>query len=134
MQEELNIQEVAELTGLSVHTLRYYERIGLLRGVERASNGHRRYSQRDIAKIVFLNKLRATGMHIRQMLRWNELYHEGDHTIPARIELLVEHQREVEAQIATLTENLDAIRKKISIYHQRLDEISYAGDKETVLS
>lgn len=134
MREELTIQEVAVLTGLSVHTLRYYERIGLLRGVERASNGHRRYSERDIAKIIFLNKLRATGMPIRQMLRWNELYRQGDHTIPARIDLLVEHQGDVEAQIAALTENLDAIRKKISFYHQRLEEIACAGAKETVSS
>ncbi|GAX40776.1 MerR family transcriptional regulator [Tolypothrix sp. NIES-4075] len=65
METELTIQQVATLTGLSVHTLRYYERNGLLELVNRAANGHRRYLTDDITRIEFLTRLRTTKMPIR---------------------------------------------------------------------
>lgn len=64
--------QVAVVTQLSVHTLRYYERIGLVAPICRASSGHRRYSSQDIAWIEFLTRLRATGMPIRQMQQFAE--------------------------------------------------------------
>ncbi|WP_211293193.1 MerR family DNA-binding transcriptional regulator [Brunnivagina elsteri] len=73
MDTELTIQQVASLTGLNVHTLRYYERNGLLKPVPRAANGHRRYSSVDIASIEFLTKLRMTGMPIRHMQKFAKL-------------------------------------------------------------
>jgi DNA-binding transcriptional MerR regulator len=118
----LTIQQASEISGLSEHTLRYYERIGLLKRVGRAANGHRRYSETDINRISFLNKLRATGMSIRQMKELNELYLAGDSTLGQRCELLEQHQRSVEAQIAQLTEYLEVIQYKINLYreHERL--------------
>jgi hypothetical protein len=66
--DQLTISEVAERTGLTRHTLRYYERDGLMLGVGRASSGHRRYSERDLGWIELITKLRATGQTSR--FRW----------------------------------------------------------------
>ena len=73
----LTIQEVAGRTGVSVHTLRYYERIGLLQPIERATNGHRRYTEQDVGGVEFFSRLRATGMPIRQMLEYARLVRAG---------------------------------------------------------
>jgi DNA-binding transcriptional MerR regulator len=69
----LTIRDVAEATGLSVHTLRYYERIGLIHPIDREENTHRRYSEDDVGWIDFLTKLRAIGMSIQQMQAYAEL-------------------------------------------------------------
>ena len=79
-QVQLTIQEAAEVTDLSVHTLRYYERIGLLLPVGRAANGHRRYSQQDISLIKSLNKWRQTGMPLVDIQRYVKLIQEGEAT------------------------------------------------------
>jgi DNA-binding transcriptional MerR regulator len=65
MDAELTIQQVSKCTGLSVYTLCYYERDGLLEPINRATNGHRCYSATNITRIEFLSKLRMTGMPIR---------------------------------------------------------------------
>jgi DNA-binding transcriptional MerR regulator len=116
MDDELTIQQVAELTQLSSHTLRYYERIGLLAPVDRAPNGHRRYSRQDIAWIEFLTRLRATGMPIRQMQQFATLRREGDETIARRRMLLETHQQTVQQQIDELSQNLSIIQAKIQHY------------------
>jgi DNA-binding transcriptional MerR regulator len=71
--DELTISEVAGRTGLTRHTLRYYERDGLMLGVGRAGSGHRRYSERDLGWIELITKLRATGMPIGEVRRYAEL-------------------------------------------------------------
>ncbi|MEO1166864.1 MAG: MerR family transcriptional regulator, partial [Chloroflexota bacterium] len=71
-------QEIADITGLPISTLRYYERIGLLDPVERAENGHRLYSDRDILRVEFLKRVRATGMSIKEMQHYVSLYREGE--------------------------------------------------------
>src|SRR5258708_29855364 len=88
MEEELTIQEVAARTGLSVHTLRYYERVGLLDPVGRATSGHRRYADGDLNWIAFLLHLRATGMSIRQMQAFADLRRQGEATMPERLAFL----------------------------------------------
>ena len=75
---ELTIGEVAERTGLTRHTLRYYERDGLMLGVDRGGSGHRRYSEHDLGWIELITKLRATGMPIREVRRYAELVRAGD--------------------------------------------------------
>ena len=87
-EEQLTIQHVAEITGLSVHTLRYYERIGLIHPIERAENTHRRYTMDDIGWIDFLNKLRSMGMSIQEMQTYAELQRQGDASLPERVEML----------------------------------------------
>lgn len=115
------IAEAAAATGVSVHTLRYYERAGLmLVPVDRASSSHRRYSDADIAWVQFLTRLRWTGMPIAVMRRYTELVRRGDQTVAERRELLV-HQREaVVHQLAELTASLKAIDHKIDIYDKEI--------------
>ena len=114
--EELTIQQVAEATGLSVHTLRYYERIGLIHPIERAGNTHRRYTTDDVGWIEFLNKLRSTGMSIQQMQAYAALQRDGDDTLPERVEMLYHLEQEAQAHIAALQKHLRAIRYKIEYY------------------
>jgi DNA-binding transcriptional MerR regulator len=119
---QLTIQQVAEATGLSVHTLRYYERIGLIHPINRAQNTHRRYSMDDVGWIEFLNKLRATGMSIRQMQRYAELQRQGDDTLAERVEMLRSLKDEAEARIDELQTHLGLIRYKIGIYQELVDQ------------
>jgi len=116
MGTDLTIQQVAALTQLSEHTLRYYERIGLLDPVSRALSGHRRYSAQDIAWIEFLNRLRTTGMPIRKMQQFAVLRRQGDLTVAERRMLLEAHRQEVQAQIDELQVNLGEIEQKIQHY------------------
>jgi DNA-binding transcriptional MerR regulator len=114
METEFSIQQVAELTGLSIDTLRYYERIGLLEKVRRASSGHRRYTQRDIDWIGLLINLRETGMPLAQMLHFAQLRRQGDATATERLLLLEQHQRSLEQQLQKLEQHMKALQRKIA--------------------
>lgn len=118
MEIKLTIQQVAALTGLSVHTLRYYERQGLLEPVNRATNGHRRYRAEDITRIEFLTRLRTTGMPIRQMQQFANLYRDKPEAVSDRRLILEAHERQVQEGIRELILNLEAIQKKIQHYKQ----------------
>lgn len=120
--DNLTIQQVAEATGLSVHTLRYYERIGLIHPIDRAGNTHRRYSTDDIGWIDFLMKLRATGMSIQDMQVYAQLQREGDDTLPERLEMLKTLQRQVETHIEELNEHLNLIRDKVKYYGEIVEK------------
>jgi DNA-binding transcriptional MerR regulator len=114
----LTIQHVAAATGLSVHTLRYYERIGLIHAIDRADNTHRRYSDDDIGWIKFLMKLRATGMSIQDMQRYAELQRQGEVTLSERVEMLRALEATVTQHIAELNEHLSLVRFKIGYYSE----------------
>ena len=116
MDAELTIQEAAAETGLSIHTLRYYERIGLIHPVDRATNGHRRYTPGDLGWIDLLKRLRATGMPIQRMQQYAALQRQGDSSTPERLRLLEAHRASVLDQIAALEENLAVIEYKIGYY------------------
>lgn len=111
-----SIAETAELTGLTAHTLRYYERIGLLDPVDRGPDGRRRFRDADLAWLGFLTRLRVTGMPIRDMKKFAELRRGGDVTTPARLELLSRHRDTVRSRIADLSDSLDALDTKIDHY------------------
>lgn len=117
----LSIEEAAERTGVSAHTLRYYERIGLLAEVPRGPGGHRRYGDAELGAVVFLTLLRQTGMSIRDMQRFVGLTREGDHTIGQRVVVLSEHRTRLVAQMALLERHLRALDNKIGIYRAMLD-------------
>ncbi|MBC6435591.1 MerR family transcriptional regulator [Nostoc sp. HG1] len=122
MDNELTIQQVSERTGLSVYTLRYYERNGLLEPVTRAANGHRRYSALDIARIEFLSKLRMTGMPIRQMQEYAALMRQKPDAIEERRAILEVHEQAVQQQIQQLTQNLEMIQWKIQNYRKLAEQ------------
>lgn len=120
MGVSLSISEAAERSGLSAHTLRYYERAGLLEPIGRNGSGHRRYAEDDLELIKFLTKLRATGMPIRQVRRYAELLKGGDRTNEERLALLEEHRASVLALLDQTRQNLELIDWKIDLYRERL--------------
>ncbi len=116
----LSPAEMADATGVSVDTLRYYEREGLLDPIERTSGGRRRYSTDDVAWVEVLRCLRVTAMPVREMRRFAELVRAGDSGIPERLELLREHRADVVRQVAALADALAMIDHKIDWYSQSL--------------
>lgn len=118
MEQGLSVGEVAEKVGLSVHTLRWYEQVGLLDPVPRDSAGHRRYRERDVDRLDLLTKMRATGMPIREMVRYIELVREGDASRPERLDLLERHRIEVLKRIDELRSDLTVIDRKIANYRR----------------
>ncbi|HLZ62400.1 MAG TPA: MerR family transcriptional regulator [Ktedonosporobacter sp.] len=130
METEFSIQQVAQLTGLSIDTLRYYERIGLLEAVSRASSGHRRYRQKDIAWIGLLINLRETGMPLAQMIHFAELRRQGDATAAERLRLLEEHQHALEEQMQKLELHMSALQQKIAHKRAFLQQQDASTDQE----
>lgn len=110
------ITQTSHKTGLSAYTLRYYEQIGLIDPVERAANGHRRYSDDDFGRIQLIVKLRDTGMSLEDMLQFVQFYREGDDSGEERYAMLSAHREQVKQQIESLQDTLDYIDQKLSWY------------------
>lgn len=108
--------QMAERTRVSIDTLRYYEREGLLQPVERAANGHRRYRINEVRWVEVLRCLRDTGMSIDQLRSYCHLGEQGSHTEPERLELLLKHRKKVMAEIEMMRESLKLIDHKIAYY------------------
>jgi DNA-binding transcriptional MerR regulator len=126
-QGGMTIAEAARRTGVSVHTLRYYERAGLaVAAVDRTGGGRRRYQQLDLDWIKVCTKLRATGMPIRTIRRYAELVSAGRGNEKERLALLEAHRADVAAKLAEIQENLELIDHKIDVYQGRLA----AGDAD----
>jgi DNA-binding transcriptional MerR regulator len=122
MAATLSISDAARASGLSAHTLRYYERAGLLDPIDRSESGHRRFAEADLERIMFLSRLRATGMPIRKVREYAELIRAGDDSEAARLALLEEHREAVLAQLRETRANLKAIDYKIDLYRERLGQ------------
>jgi DNA-binding transcriptional MerR regulator len=120
---DLSIAYVAARTGLTAHTLRYYERAGLMLGpVDRAPSSHRRYSEADVRWVTLLTRLRATGMPIRQVRAYAALVRAGDGNEAERLALLEAHRDGVRAQLGAMRRHLDAVERKIALYRDRVAE------------
>ncbi|MFG2558084.1 MerR family transcriptional regulator [Streptomyces sp. NPDC048496] len=115
-QDRYTISEVAAFTGLTAHTLRWYERIGLMPHVDRSHTGQRRFTNRDLDWLAFVGKLRLTGMPVADMVRYAELLREGEHTFEERQELLEATRRDVRTRIAELQDTLAVLDHKIDFY------------------
>jgi DNA-binding transcriptional MerR regulator len=106
----------AELSGFSLDTLRYYERIGLLYDIDRTPGGQRVFTEDDLGWLGVLRCLRDTGMPIAQMLRYAELCRAGEHTLAERQAVLEQHAIEVDEKIAELRAQREHLREKIEWY------------------
>jgi DNA-binding transcriptional MerR regulator len=111
-----SIAQAAQRSGLSIDTLRYYERIGLVDPPARDSGGRRSYSEEDLGWLAFVTRLRTTGMPIRMMREFAQLRHLGDLTAGRRKQILVEHRNDVRARIAELQTSLEVLDYKIDHY------------------
>lgn len=114
-----SIREVSEAVGLTDHTLRWYERIGLLDRVARGSDGRRRFSEADVEWLTLLTRLRETGMPVAQMREYAELV-RGGAGFAERLALLVAHREQVTAQIAAQQACLESLDVKITNYRRNL--------------
>ena len=112
----MNIKEFSKITGLSAHTLRYYEKIGIFQGVIRNSSGHRDFSEKDVLWAEFINRLKETGMPLEQIRKYADLRKQGIRTANARMNLLVNHADALKVKISDEKRHLRKINEKIAYY------------------
>lgn len=115
-EKTYTIQEAANEMHVSAHTLRYYEKIGLLPSIQRGDNGRRNYTEEDLGWVYWLKLLRESGMSIRAMKRYVEITRAGDHTIDERCAMLEEHRNQLRAQIGKLQGYLEKLEQKVEFY------------------
>ena len=115
-----SIQEVSKKTGLTAHTLRYYEKEGLLSGVERTQGGFRQYTDEDLERLGLVCCLKNTGMSLQEIQRFVSLTREGDETLEKRVELLRECRENVLQRMSELQKNLDKLNWKMNFFSEKL--------------
>jgi DNA-binding transcriptional MerR regulator len=114
--EQMKIAEVSEQYAISLDTLRYYERIGLLQPVNRNKSGIRDYSEIDLKRIEFIKCMRSAGLPIEVLVEYVDLVQQGDKTIEARKEILKEQREQLLVRIKEIQKTLDVLDYKISVY------------------
>ena len=115
-----SIQDVSKKTGLTAHTLRYYEKEGLISGVERSQGGFRQYTDEDLERLGLICCLKNTGMSIQEIARFVQLTHEGDHTLQERVELLRAHREQVLKRMSEMQKHLDKVTWKLNFFSEKL--------------
>lgn len=122
------IGEFSSITGISIYTLRYYEKESLITP-ERKENGRRVYSDGDILWIQFIKRLKDTGMPIREIKKYARLRAKGGSTLEARMEMLGRHRAVLQNEIAAMQENLDKLDDKIDYYKVEIKKNTDVPDK-----
>jgi len=112
----MNMREFSAQSGLSAHTLRYYEKIGLLPGIQRNASGHRAFTSRDLEWVNFIVRLKDTGMSLDNILAYSKLRAAGDSTLGRRQHILEEHRDALKTKIETEQLHLKALDAKITHY------------------
>ena len=113
------IGEFSKITGISADTLRYYEKEGIIKPI-RNESGRRNYSESDIKWAEFIIRLKDTGMPIREIKRYARLRAKGNTTLDERLKMLLTHQKNLNAQIAKLTEHQSKLDDKIIYYRNEI--------------
>ncbi|MEP3350964.1 MAG: MerR family transcriptional regulator [Marinomonas sp.] len=117
----MNIQRFSALTGISAHTIRYYEKIGVLKHVTRNASGHRSFNSKDIDWISFVKRLKDMGMPLDAIKRYADLREKGDVTAQLRKQLLEEHVAVLEEKIELESLHLMKIKEKIIHYEEVIE-------------
>ena len=112
----MRISEVSKHTGISTDTLRYYERIGLVRPVNRNANGIRDYTDLDLRRVEFIKCMRNAGLPIEVLIEYVALVQQGDQTIESRKEILKEQRGLLAARMEEMQKTLDILDHKIEVY------------------
>jgi len=118
---EYTIKQVSEKVNLSAHVLRYYEKEGLLSNIRRSESGIRHYSEDDLEWLSLICCLKNTGMTIRQIKSFVDLSARGKETLKQRCEMLVEHKKNVEAQIQEMYVHLEKVSCKIAYFTKQYE-------------
>ena len=116
----MRIADVSERFGLSVDTLRYYERVGLIPPVHRNDGGIRDYDELDLRRVDFIKCMRGAGLPVEVLIEYMGLVQQGDKTIEARKEILVEQRDLVAARLEEMQKTLDRLNYKIDVYEKAL--------------
>ena len=116
----MTIKEVSELTGLTSYTLRYYEKEGILQEIKRDDSGYRKYSQKDIDILRFLNCLKKAEMSVKEIKEFASLLYRGESTVEARIDLLQKQEAKVKIMLHDIQEAYNHINWKITYYKEQL--------------
>jgi len=116
----MKIAEVSEKFGMSVDTLRYYERVGLIPPVHRNQGGIRDYDELDLRRVDFIKCMRGAGLPVEVLIEYMGLVQEGDQTMEARKEILVEQRNLVAARLEEMQKTLDRLNYKIEVYEKAL--------------
>jgi len=119
----MKISEVSKQSGLSPDTLRYYERIGLLPPVNRTDGGIRDYSDLDVRRIKFIKCLRSAGLPVEVLIKYYGLVQQGEGTMEARKDILIEQRENLRAKKEELQKSLDLLNYKIDFYENALLEV-----------
>ena len=115
-----SIRDFSKATGLGIHTLRCYEHENLIIPLRNSSN-RRRYSEKDIAWIAFIKRLKATGMPIKEIKKYAALRAKGDVTLSERMEMLMQHRQSLNERIRRLQEHEAMLDEKIAFYRQEIE-------------
>ena len=118
----MTISEVSKKFDLSQDTLRYYERIGLIPRVNRNKNGIRDYTEEDCRWVEFIKCMRSAGLPIEVLIEYVGLFQQGDETIEARKELLIEQRKQLITTIEDMKKTLERLDYKIARYEQAVVE------------
>lgn len=117
-----SIKEVSKKMNLPTHTLRFYEKEGLLPFINRSKGGIRRFSDSDLDSLEMICCLKSTGMSVKQIKEFVELSKQGEETLKQRFDMLVVHKRNVEEQIALMEKHLKKVNWKIEFYSARYED------------
>jgi DNA-binding transcriptional MerR regulator len=112
----MNIKEFSQATGLSAYTIRYYEKIGIIRNIQRNSSGHRFFTENDITWLGFVKRLKDTGMPLDKIQQYADLREEGEHTAGSRMSLLQDHAKILAEKIRCEQNHLRKLQEKIKFY------------------
>lgn len=113
LEKTVNISKFSELTKLSVHTLRYYEKLGLLSNISRNDSGRRVYTQEDIEWVTFISELKSIGMSLEQIKQYRALQVVGESTYQQRRSILETHRRDLDERIRTEQSHLSVLDDKM---------------------
>ncbi|ACV63354.1 transcriptional regulator, MerR family [Desulfofarcimen acetoxidans DSM 771] len=114
----MTISEVSEKFDIPQDTLRYYERIGLIPHVNRNKNGIRNYTEEDCSWVGFIKCMRGAGLPIEVLIEYVGLFQQGDATIEARKEILIEQRKRLIAKMEDMKKTLERLDYKIKVYEQ----------------
>jgi DNA-binding transcriptional MerR regulator len=117
-----SIQDVSKKTGLSAHTLRYYEKEGLIKGVERSEGGFRQYSEEDLEALGLICCLKNTGMSLKEIARFVDLTHQGEQTLRERVDMLRAHRERVIGRMNEMRTHLDKVTWKLNFFTEKLKD------------